>query len=138
MVDKRQWKDDPFSEWRRELNRAEHRDVPRGDEETSESWKSDPWRCRLVFWSGFTVRVWALALIPLLFWFGLWSQRLKLDILGKRVTQDPFHGWRQTGALANETNIEQLQEAKAGRPTPKASFANGLVHGNLSHSARCL
>ncbi|CAJ1431652.1 unnamed protein product [Effrenium voratum] len=68
VVDKRQWKDDPFSEWRRELNRAEHRDVPRGDEETSESWKSDP-----------------------------------------------FHGWRQTGALANETNIEQLQEAKAAR-----------------------
>lgn len=43
MIDKRQWKDDPFSEWRRELNRAEHKaPVPQGEDPGNEAWKNDP------------------------------------------------------------------------------------------------
>lgn len=41
VIDKRQWKDDPFSEWRRELNRAEHR-APAAEDQGSDAWKNDP------------------------------------------------------------------------------------------------
>lgn len=50
MIDKRQWKDDPFFSWRRELNRAEHKgqlEDPRLEPEEGEAWKGDPfhaWR----------------------------------------------------------------------------------------------
>ena len=56
MIDKRQWKDDPFFGWRRELNRAEHKmgqmegpgPGPNLElEEVGEAWKGDPfhaWR----------------------------------------------------------------------------------------------
>ncbi|CAE7236588.1 Mctp2 [Symbiodinium sp. CCMP2456] len=54
MIDKRQWKDDPFFGWRRELNRAEHKmghlEGPGPNlelEEVGEAWKGDPfhaWR----------------------------------------------------------------------------------------------
>ena len=54
MIDKRQWKDDPFFGWRRELNRTEHKSMGReGDQgeelEGGEAWKGDPfhaWRSR--------------------------------------------------------------------------------------------
>lgn len=39
VIDKRQWKDDPFSEWRRDLNRAEQKAPV---EDLGDGWKSDP------------------------------------------------------------------------------------------------
>ena len=41
VIDKRQWKDDPFSEWRRELNRAEHKAISQ-NQEVNDAWKNDP------------------------------------------------------------------------------------------------
>jgi len=50
IVDKRQWKDDAFYGWRRELNRTEHRSAPPPmdgnraveEDESNESWRKDP------------------------------------------------------------------------------------------------
>lgn len=39
IIDKRQWKDDPFSEWRRDLNRAERKATA---QEVNDAWKNDP------------------------------------------------------------------------------------------------
>ena len=51
MIDKRQWKDDPFFGWRRELSRSEQKSsrLEEEEEEVGEAWKSDPfhaWRSR--------------------------------------------------------------------------------------------